>query len=79
MTGDACDNEACGLKPGCDAKAEEILWLDPGEMEEAIHAAATELGFTTAEDKKLFADFVYDKALGAGASGNLGTDVQSPF
>ena len=30
-------------------------------------------------DRELFAEFVYDKAFGAGASGNLGTELLSPF
>lgn len=79
VNGGPCKNSLCASGPGCEAEAEKILWLDPGEMEAAIHASATRLGFVTVAEEELFTEYVHDKGLGAGSAGALRTKGPSPF
>lgn len=75
VTGDRCQSALCTTQPSCEVKAEEIVWMAPDEMTEAIEKAAVELNL----DPELFGDFVYENAMGAGSAGELHTDSPSPF
>ncbi|GEM_PF-2912315 len=75
VNGGPCKNALCTSAPGCASEADRILYLDIDEMEEAINTAADRLKL----DRGLFADFVYERAFGAGSSMNLNTEGDTPF